>query len=151
MVVVAAIFLFYKKEKGNEVAVDTQPVELCYRSAVEGKSGLVDRSTLHVKISGTNVTGDYQNLPAEKDKKVGTFVGTVGPVNPQTSSRMAELMWNSSAEGMNVTEELNIEFGEGSAVALFGEMVDRGDGVYMYKDKKKLSPGVQLSQFDCGA
>ena len=72
-------------------------------------------------------------------------------MNPQTSSRMAELVWNSSAEGMNVTEELNIEFGEGSAVALFGEMIDRGDGVYVYKDKKKLSPGVQLSQFDCGA
>jgi hypothetical protein len=48
-----------------------------------------------------------------------------------------------------VTEQLKIEFGEGSAVALFGEMVDKGDGVYIYKDNTKLTSGFQMSQTDC--
>ena len=53
-------------------------------------------------------------------------------------TRTANVMWNSSAEGMNVTEELRIVFGEGNATVGFGEMVDRGDGVYVYKDPENL-------------
>jgi hypothetical protein len=53
------------------------------------------------------------------------------------------------AEGMQVTEQLKIQFDKGSAVALFGEMIDRGDGTYVYKDSTKLTPGFQMSQVDC--
>jgi hypothetical protein len=100
---------------------------------------------------GDKVTGEYQNLPAEKDSKVGIFTGTVGKMDPEIGGRIADVWGDSFAEGMRVTEQLNIEFGEGSAVALFGEMVDRGDGVYLYKDATKLTPGFQMSQTDCEA
>jgi len=63
--------------------------------------------------------------------------------------RVADVWWNTQAEGMTTKEELILEFGEGSAVAGFGEMVDRGDGVYVYKDKNKLSYGSTLVQVSC--
>jgi hypothetical protein len=100
-------------------------------------------------IKGDTVLGEYRNLPAEKDSKIGKFEGTVGDFDPQMSGRRADVWWISMAEGMEVKEQLIIEFGEGSAVALFGEMVDRGDGVYVYKDKTKLTPGFLMSQIDC--
>jgi hypothetical protein len=95
------------------------------------------------------VTGEYKNLPAEKDSKVGTFAGTVGPMDPKISARTADVWWNSMAEGMTVTEQLKIVFGEGNAAAQFGEMVDRGGGVYVYKNTKQLNSGFQMSQVDC--
>ena len=88
-------------------------------------------------------------ISLQKRCKTGSFIGNVGPVKQQSMSRTASLLWNSSAEGMNVQEQLAIEFGDGSAVALYGEMVDRGDGVYMYKDTNALTPGFNMWQIDC--
>jgi hypothetical protein len=58
---------------------------------------------------------------------------------------------DAQAEGMSNTEELIIKFGEGSATVGFGEMVDSqiGDGVYVYKDKTKLTYIDAMSQMDC--
>ncbi|MCE9549234.1 peptidylprolyl isomerase [Candidatus Nomurabacteria bacterium] len=66
-------------------------------------------------------------------------------------SRRATVWWEAHAEGTIVTEELIIDFGDGSAKAYFAEMTDRGDGVYVYKDKGKLLYGPQMSQVDCEA
>ena len=125
-------------------------VSLCYYYSNKTDNGLEDRAWLRLDITnGTNVSGEFDNYPAEKDRKTGAFIGTAGPLNQNTMGRTAELWWNSSAEGMQVKEELNVEFGDGSASALYGEMVDRGDGVYVYKDKTALSFGSSLSQIDC--
>jgi hypothetical protein len=72
-------------------------------------------------------------------------------MDPKISARTADVWWNSLAEGMQVTEQLRIQFGEGSAVALFGIMKDRGDGNYVYEDTTKLTPGFQMEQVDCAA
>lgn len=130
-------------------AQTSEPIGMCYEHTQTTSNGLADRAWVKLLISGSTVTGQYYNLPAEKDSKVGKFAGTVGPMNPAISGRIADVWWDSMAEGMTVTEQLHIEFGEGSAVALFGEMVDRGDGTYVYKDTKKLTPGFQMSQTDC--
>lgn len=127
----------------------SEPIAMCYEHTQTTSNGLVDRAWVKLLISGSTVTGQYYNLPAEKDSKVGTFTGTVGPMNPAISGRIADVWWDSMAEGMTVTEQLHIEFGEGSAVVLFGEMIDRGDGTYVYRDTKKLTPGFQMSQIDC--
>jgi hypothetical protein len=34
-------------------------------------------------------------------------------------------------------------------VALYGEMIDRGDGIYMYKDTNALTPSFNMWQIDC--
>lgn len=149
------LVLTYEQNPVSENTVVTPPetpIALCYVYDQKQPSGFSDRVFLKMNLTGpggTQVTGEYKNLPAEKDSKVGTFTGTVGPMNPEISARTADVWWNAMAEGMTVTEQLKIIFGEGSATAQFGEMVDRGDGTYLYKDTTNLSNGFQMSQVDC--
>ena len=65
-------------------------------------------------------------------------------------SRRINAIWETKAEGMTVNEELKIIFGEGTANIGFGEMKDRGDGVYVYANPDKLSYEPNLSDTDCG-
>jgi hypothetical protein len=153
-IVVVAVVLGKKEDPVVVIPepTPTQPIVMCYHYEQKQPSGFSDRAILKMNITGTGgtqVTGEYKNLPAEKDSKVGTFTGTVGPMDPAISARTADVWWNSMAEGMTVTEQLKIVFGEGSATAQFGEMVDRGDGTYIYKDVTKLTNGFQMSQVDC--
>ena len=151
IVVVVVLFFIFKKEK--PIVIEKPPakeaIAMCYQYSKETSRGFVDRAWLKLNILDTNITGEYQNLPAEKDSKVGIFTGTVGPMDPQISGRIADVWWDSMGEGMQVMEQLKIEFGEGSASVLFGEMLDRGDGIYVYKDVSKLTPGFQMWQIDC--
>lgn len=136
-------------EEGDTTA-NIVPIDMCFYRSNKTSRGFFDRSWLKLKISGENVTGEFQNLPAEKDSKVGKFEGTVGPVDQRTMSRTADVLWNSFAEGMHVTEELLISFGDGSAsVGFGGEQRDRGDGVYIYTDKSKITYQLPMSQTDC--
>jgi hypothetical protein len=64
-------------------------------------------------------------------------------------ARTADVWWDSMAEGMSVREQLQIIFGEGNAQVGFGEMVDIGDGVYLYKDLKNLTYGEYMTDVDC--
>ena len=155
IVFIGGYFLLDKKDSTLKVRVEEEAkkeeiskISLCYN--YNGKVGdFYDKAWLRLDIRGENVSGEFNNYPAEKDSKVGNFEGTVGPLDQRMMGRSASVWWNSLAEGMEVKEELNINFGEGSAVALFGEMIDRGDGVYVYKDKRNLTPGFQLGQISC--
>ena len=152
-VIITIVLLGNKKPLAiNPEPQPIQPIEMCYHYSKKQPSGFSDKAILKMTLTGTGgsqVTGEYKNLPAEKDSKVGTFTGTVGPMDPKISARTADVWWNSMAEGMTVTEQLKIVFGEGSAVAKFGEMIDRGDGTYIYKDPTHLTNGFQMSQVDC--
>ncbi len=155
-IIIAAVLLNNKKEP---IAVIPElkpenPVEMCYQYAQKTDRGFTDRAILRMNITGaggTQVTGEYKNLPAEKDSKTGIFSGTIGPMDPEISARIADVWWESQAEGMRVTEQLRIVFGEGSAVAQFGEMVDDDSGNYVYKDITRLTNGFQMSQTDCNS
>ncbi len=126
-----------------------KPSNLCYYRSTKNDSDFYDIAWLKLNILGEKITGEFQNLPAESDSKIGTFEGQVGPVDPKSMARTASVWWESRAEGMEVKEELEIQFGEGSATAGFGEMVDRGDGVYVYKNKSNLYYIEQMNQYDC--
>lgn len=157
--------IFYKKQ--NQVIVITdekieqvnKPVEeeqktisLCYYRADKTTSDFYEVAWLKINTNdnkNNKVTGEFQNLPAESDSKVGEFEGTVGPVDQKTMTRRANVWWDSRAEGMEVKEELVIDFGDGSATVGFGQMVDRGDGVYVYKDKTNLYYINAMNQMDC--
>jgi hypothetical protein len=131
-------------------AVDcAQPIAMCYSYEKKTAAGFFDRAVLKMIILDNKITGEYKNLPAEKDSKTGTFEGVVGPMDPKISGRTADVWWNASAEGMTAQEQLKIIFGEGSAVALFGEMKDSEDGRYVYAHPEKLTPGFQMDQKDC--
>jgi len=155
VVLVGIGFFAYKKAVApkNDVAVipTDNKVSLCYYDSV-GTFPYVDKFWLRLNLDQKNkeiVSGEFNSIPAQKDSKVGTFSGTVGPLDQKIMARTADVWWDSLAEGMNVKEELIINFGDGSASTMGGEMVDRGDGVYVYKDKTKLSPSTTLGQVDC--
>lgn len=131
---------------------EQKPISLCYYRGDKTTSGFYDIAWLKINTNGSindKVTGEFQNLPAEKDSKAGTFEGTVSPLDQKIMARHASVWWDSMAEGMQVKEELAIQFGDGSATVGFGEMVDRGDGVYVYKDKTNLTYIKSMSQIDC--
>lgn len=137
-----------KNESNNQEEI-SEPISLCYYLSKKTDIELYDRTWLKINILDDKVNGEFQHLPAETDSKIGAFEGEVGPLDPKIMGRRANVWWNSFAEGMSVKEELVIEFGEGSATVAFGEMVDRGDGVYVYKDKENLFYIEQMNQIDC--
>jgi hypothetical protein len=152
VIVVLLVAGYFVKTNKKGPLVDNKPnttIELCFYYENKTARGYYDVAWLRMALSGSSVTGEFRNLPAEKDKKVGTFEGTVSPVDKMMMARTADVWWNSMAEGMQVKEQLKIIFGEGTAQAGFGEMVDRGDGVYVYKDSSKISYGVQMNDVDC--
>jgi hypothetical protein len=123
-------------------------VAMCYYRSDKTSRGLYDRAWLTLAVTGTNVTGEFRNLPAETDSKVGTFTGTIAK-DPNGTDTIASVWWNSMAEGMNNTEELQLKYNDTKAQALFAEMVDRGDGVYVYKDKTKGVYTPSMSVINC--
>jgi len=154
IVVIIMIFVLISRYKKSEIAgtpTSGNTTDTCYEYYKDTSSGFPDRAWLKMSITGDNVTGEYQNLPSEKDSKVGKFSGTIGKMDSSISGRIADVWWDSMAEGMSVKEQLKIQLGAGSAVALFGEMVDKGDGIYVYKDSSKLTPGFQMPQINCAS
>ncbi len=144
-------------EKGNIVATNElaeviaiKPIEMCYDLSDKTSRGFYDKALIKMQITGDKVIGEFKDIPSEKDSKVGKFEGTVGLLNKETMSRRANLLWDSEGEGMSAKEELIIDFGDGSAVVGYGEMVDNGNNVYVYKDKTKLIFSKNMSQIDCG-
>ncbi|MFA6301215.1 MAG: hypothetical protein WC609_02605 [Candidatus Paceibacterota bacterium] len=134
----------------KSTTVDTGPAELCFaKFGTPDKNGYYDKYTLRMILDGGKVTGELNLLPAEKDKKTGEIEGTVSAVDKTTMTRTADLWWYASAEGMNVKEQLKIIFGEGTSSIGMGEMVDRGDGVYVYKDLKNISYTLNLTDVAC--
>ena len=127
------------------------PVVMCYQYSNLAAPGLVDQATLRMSVTGTQVTGEYSNLPAEKDSMKGSFVGTADRIPGNALYKIAHVAWDVSAEGTRVTQDLSIRFSDQDATALFGEMVDKGDGTYGYKDPEHLTTGFIMARVDCSA
>ena len=154
------VYLIVTGTNSDTAPVDSSPVvnvddsnietrEICYVWNTEAG----DSATLRMEFSGVggvDVQGRFDFVPAEKDKKTGTIVGTAGPLDQQMMARTAKLMWTASGEGVTNQEELYVIFGEGMASPGFGEMKDRGDGVYVYADPENISYDLNLQQTDCG-
>ncbi len=152
MVIVAFILYFIFAKDSNEVPVvapETTSIDLCFYKEVPTESGLSDKAWLWMNLDGEQVLGEFRNLPAEKDSKVGIFQGTVGAVDPYAMARTADVWWEAKAEGTTVLEQLRIVFGEGTASVGFAEMVDRGDGVYVYKDENNITYWQDLYDVSC--
>lgn len=147
-----AIFLVAtKKDNQTVVPSESDPVQeiaMCYSYAKENSRGITDRAWLTSTVKGEYIKGEYHNLPAESDSKIGTFEGYLYP-DATTSDAFGDVWWYSFAEGMYVMEQLHLSFDNNGAAALFGEMVDRGDGVYVYKNTDNLTKGFQMTKIDC--
>lgn len=137
-----------KAEKQKEEIVNKDS-EYCYYRSNELNSGSSDVSWLRIKESKGQVSGEMRNLPAETDSKVGLFEGNVVGYSEVSMLKKANVIWNAMAEGMENREELEIDYGNDYAIAYFGEVVDRGDGVYVFKDKKNLYPQDKMMTINC--
>jgi hypothetical protein len=119
--------------------------DLCYIWNTEAG----DKATLKIATSGEIAMGTINWLPAEKDKKTGDFSGTIGLIDDSSNGKVINGLWSTSAEGMDNIEQVKIKFGEDTANVGFGQMIDKGDGTYVYADPENLSYEPTLSKTDC--
>lgn len=76
------ILVFWACSKNNQSNTDdseTHKELVCFKNEYpyEDDSGLTDIEELTLNISGNEVTGEYNWLPAEKDQRKGKLKGTV--------------------------------------------------------------------------
>jgi hypothetical protein len=154
------LFLFFRYEKGkiaeapvaNDPVVDNtgKKVELCFAQfSKPNENGLYDKYTLRLILDGEKAIGELNFVPGEKDSKTGEIQGTVAPVDKKTMTRIADLWWYTYGEGINAKEQIKIIFGEGVASIGAGELIDRGDGVYIYQDPNNLHWDLQFNDISC--
>ena len=154
IIVMVVLFLLQGKRVKDEPIVineeiPSNTISLCFYKKDVSPNGPVGRYTLRMNLSGDKVDGELKFLPSEKDSKVGKFNGSVSALDQMLMGRRISAMWDTMAEGMNTTEELKIIFGEGTASIGFGEMVDRGDGVYVYKNPEAITYSLDMSDIAC--
>lgn len=139
-----------QNENGSQNADDEtsgEATDFCYIWNTEAG----DSATLKLTTKdGINVTGSFNYLPAQKDKKTGTIIGTVGEVDEAEMTQTADLLWTASAEGTTNVEQLTVILGAGTAKPGFGEMkLGAGGGKYIYADASKVSYDLTLQRTDC--
>ncbi|MDQ5954418.1 MAG: hypothetical protein QG583_346 [Patescibacteria group bacterium] len=153
IVVVILLLLQGKRAKDEPIVPDDEipknVISLCFYKKDISPNGPIGKYTLRMNLAGDKVDGELKFLPAEKDFKVGKFVGSVSKLDQMLMGRRISAMWDTMAEGMNTTEELKIIFGEGTADVGFGEMSDRGDGVYVYKNPEAITYSLDMSDVAC--
>lgn len=141
------------KSPSVQPVVETPPTEernLCYYRSEKTDRGFYDRAWIRLSITGGKVVGEFNNYPAEKDSKVGIFTGTYQDESEDGNLiGLADVIWNSSAEGMQNKEELLIEFFDADARPAFGEMIQGANRVYVYKDKTNVTYQTPIPAIDC--
>lgn len=135
----------------NEATPQTQLERLCFAASFPyGDQGFSDKYALTVIVEGEEAGGELLFVPAEKDSKTGVFSGVVSMSNIDSQERALSAFWETNGEGMKVTEELKITFTKDLAKIGFGEMVDRGDGVYVYSNAVDYSLELPMVVCDTG-
>ncbi len=158
LAVIAAFAIFFiisssKTSEEQEIAGETFQ-SLCFYQENNLESGFQDRTWLRVEnTSGEtgvfSVSGQYSNIPAEKDSKKGDFIGAISLDVQNPTYLQANTYMTAVAEGMTTAEEFYFEFNPIEAKIGFGEMVDRGDGVYVYADKENINYSQTLPSISC--
>ncbi|MCC7436345.1 hypothetical protein IT402_00495 [Candidatus Nomurabacteria bacterium] len=143
--VVIVILAGLTKDK-KEVVNEQEPKnEVCYIWNTEAG----DSASLRMSFEENgNVSGTFNFEPYQKDAKKGAFDGVVMILEGE-SLPTAQLLWQANGEGVINTEELYVKFSDGIASPGFGEMKDRGDGVYVYASPENISYPINLQQTDC--
>lgn len=124
------------------------PKEVCFYREEKTKKSTVDTSWLRVTIRGNQVSGELRNYPAETDSKVGLFAGDIA-TSDDSGVQKIDAIWQTRAEGMETLEQLIIHLSAEKADVGFGEMVDRGDGTYVYKTPEAISYVQTIPTISC--
>jgi hypothetical protein len=132
----------------ESVVEEPASANLCFYKETGEDLFMLDRAWLRLDIDGDAVTGEFQNLPAQTDSKVGEFSGTTQGAGGEYMS--ADLWWQARAEGTLVTEQLKIEFNESTARVGFGELVPDDQGRYVYANPNEIPYWQNLVRVPCG-
>lgn len=116
----------------NEPVAVIEKENICFYSEQKVTLTSADISWLKATITGSVITGELKTLPAEKDSKVGLFEGIIMSANAE-GVRKVDAIWQTRSEGIETPEQLIVNISSDKAEVGFGEMVDRGDGTYVYK------------------
>ena len=120
----------------TEIPVEAVNEKLCFLSVTSR-----DSIILNVTRNENNITGIFNILPYEKDKKISTFEGTI-------TGNTANVMGKYRAEGMEYEEELVFTIENNKASVKFGEMIEAENGVWKYRDIAKTSATI-LDKVNC--
>lgn len=135
-----------KEEKEVTVAAPeakTPKTNMCYLEVTQSKDNPAIRDTmsLTVNIDGNKVTGTYNWLPYEKDKKTGTYEG-------QLQDSIVNAVYTYSAEGTSQKEELVFKLENNQAMIKSGELEEKGV-VWKLKDPANANYNMSLKQTAC--
>lgn len=156
LLIIVAVGLYQNKEEiaspvvVEEEVVVKQPISLCFvKFGEKQESGFYDKFTLRMNLDGDKVDGYLKILPAEKDASLGSFEGSVSPVDRYSMSRTIDAWWTREGEGRTEKSQLRINFGEGDARIGFGAMKENPDESYSYEDLEKVDYSTTLNDYSC--
>ncbi|QEE50760.1 hypothetical protein FUA48_14590 [Flavobacterium alkalisoli] len=158
LIITTSLFVSCNDKKNEEVVVPEEKAEknvtetpsyekMCFLKVTESKAEynenrvIRDSIVFELEREGDSISGTFNWLPFEKDKKLSTFKGTL---SGNTGNAIADY----SAEGMNYKEELVFTLGENQVSIIYGEMIEGEDGIWKYKNKEAASTQT-LSKVDC--
>lgn len=147
IIVVILVIISVRKSPSTTQVADTGVKNLCFYSENRVNAGYADIAWLRVMIDGEKVSGELRNLPAEKDSKVGLFDGTLS--SNADGTQKIDAIWQTRAEGMETPEQLFVKLSADKAEVAYGEMVDRGDGTYIYKTPDAIGYWQSIPAVDC--
>lgn len=153
LIVIVVFIIFFIVSQKRELFSDIEPISqeptsLCFYNETLTQSGLHDRSWLRLNFAEEKVSGEYHNVPAEKDSKFGNFQGIYSKDELGVMSR-ADVLWEAEAEGTIVSEQLLINFTETEALVAFGEMKLGENNTYVYSDPENISYWQTLPYLPC--
>lgn len=137
--------------KLEDIVINTSPEvdakQLCYIWNTEAG----DKAMISMDIREENTIGEFYLSLTDEQPISGIFRGVVSPVDEATNKRSVNALWEVTSGESQLTSELVIIFEEGGVAAPgFGEMADRGDGVFAYTDPANIYFPISLQQTDCG-
>lgn len=128
--------------------VATEKQNVCFYSEKSITATRADIAWMKATITGNRIEGELRNLPSEKDSKIGLFDGSISAADA-AGVRKIDAIWQTRAEGMETPEQVIIKLLAEKAEVGFGEMVDRGDGTYVYKTPDAIPYFNSISSVPC--
>ena len=134
----------------DPAVVNAIPETHCYlqvtqgASRVEGKDtvpGPVDSLYIKMDVVGDLVNGEYKWLPQEKDRKTGSFTGTL-------EDGEATLLLTCMVEGTAAKEELLLK-PEANGIRVGSGQLVESEGVWLFKDKSQAAFGELIPDIPC--
>jgi hypothetical protein len=145
ILVAITIFLASCQNKKQEKTTTETPSiselegKKCFMSAINK-----DTTRVSIQINGDKITGDMVWLPYQKDKRVGTLMGT------KNANGELELTYNFMQEGMSQTETKIMKIENDILLIKHGDLEDpKNDGNMKYKDASKATFSEKIPKAEC--